>query len=64
VLKDDQPVAPDLTVAIGDADRYIDRLTLLICAPDALDTVTEAEVALSGDVEIRDVEFRGTREYR
>jgi hypothetical protein len=44
MLKDDQPVAPDLAIAVGDADRYIDRLTFLICAPDALDTVTEAEV--------------------
>ena len=29
MLKDDQPVAPDLAVAVGDADRYIDRLTFL-----------------------------------
>ena len=64
MLKDDQPVAPDLAVAVGDADRYIDRLTFRICAPDALNAVTEAEVALSGDAEIRDVEFRGTREDR
>ena len=30
MLKDDQPVAPNLAVAVGNPDRYIDRLTFRI----------------------------------
>ena len=64
------PICPGPGTVVGRAamgrevvqieDAY--RLTFRIRAPDALDTVTEAEVALSGDADIRDIEFRGTRE--
>ena len=66
------PICPGPGTVVGRAamgrevvqieDAY--RLTFRIRAPDALDTVTEAEVALSGDADIRDIEFRGTREDR
>jgi hypothetical protein len=64
MLEDDQPVAANLAIAVGDANRQIERLTFRIRAPDALDAVTEGEIAFSGDGEIRDVELQWTFEDR
>ena len=41
----DQPVASDLAIAVGDAYRPIDGVTLFIGARDVLDAVTESFAA-------------------
>jgi hypothetical protein len=57
MFKHDQPVAPDLAIAIGNPYRPINRMTLLIGARDMLEAVTESEIAVHGDAEIRDGDF-------
>ena len=64
MLVDDHPVAPDLAISVGDANRYIDRLTFSVRAPHTLDAVTEAEIAFNGDGEIRKVKLRTTFKAR
>ncbi len=64
MFEHDEPVAPDLTIAVGNAYRPINQMTLLIGARDTLNAVTESEIAVHGDAEIRDGDFRCTLKMR
>src|ERR1700704_3597624 len=58
MFKHDQPAAPDLAIAVGDAYCPIDWVTLFIGAYDVLDAMTEAEIAVHDDAKISDGDFR------
>src|SRR5438045_6850672 len=64
MFKHDQPIARDVAISVGDAYCPIDWMTLFIGADDVLDAVTEAEIAVHGDAEISDGDFRRALEGR
>ncbi len=64
MFKHDQPLAPYLTITVGNAHRPINWITFQIGACDALEAVTESKVAVNGDAEISDCDFRYTFEVR
>lgn len=62
MLVSDQPVAADFAIAVGDANRHVERLTVRVGSGDALDAVTEAEAAVGRDAQVRELEFQRTLE--
>ena len=62
MFKHDQPVASDLTVAVGNAYRPINGMPLRIGTRDMLDTMAESEAAVHGDAEIINGDFRRSPE--
>src|SRR5436190_17170820 len=57
MFKCNQPLATNLTIAISNEYRQINRTTLHINTPDMLEAVTESDIAIHGDAEISDREF-------
>lgn len=49
-----QPVVPDLTIAVGNAYRAINLMSLLIDAGDTLEAMTESNIAIYGNTQISD----------
>jgi hypothetical protein len=60
MFKHDQPLARDLAIAVGNAYRPIDEVTLLIDARDMLNAVTESKMAIYCDPQTGDGNFRLT----
>lgn len=62
VFERDQPMAADLAIAVGNANRSIYRPALFIGTGDVLKTVAESDVTIDGDAETGDGDLRFTAE--
>src|SRR5882757_54766 len=64
MFKHDQPTIPDLTIAVGNTNCSINRMTLHIGTRDMLNAVTESKIAVNSDAEISNGNFWPALEVR